>query len=104
MPSPSKVPGSKKFVYFALEDDGQSPQQQQQQEKSRDLPKDVLDKLLKTIGREALREKTPSLQELEQSLQNAMSQMSSEQGQQEKEQQQSSQSGNQVDDGDGMPL
>ncbi|AIF84284.1 uncharacterized protein with a von Willebrand factor type A (vWA) domain [Candidatus Nitrososphaera evergladensis SR1] len=111
MPSPSdKVPpGSKKFVYFALDDDSQSQQQQQQQEKGgSELPKDVLDKLLKAIGREALREKTPSLQELEQSLQNAMSQqMSSEQQgqQQEKEQQQqSSQSGSQVQDGDGMPL
>lgn len=101
MPSPSKAPGSKKFVYFGLDDEGQ--QQKQQQEKGgSDLPKDVLDKLLKTMGREALREKTPSLQELEQSLQNAVSQMPQEQeGQQE---QKSQQSGNKAEDGDGMPL
>jgi uncharacterized protein with von Willebrand factor type A (vWA) domain len=101
MPSPSKAPGSKKFVYFGLDDEGQK-QKQQQEKGSSDLPKDVLDKLLKALGREALREKTPSLQELEQSLQNAVSQTSQEQeGQQE---QKSQQSGNRVDDGDGMPL
>lgn len=101
MPSPSKASGSKKFVYFALDDEGQ--QQKQQQEKGgSDLPKDVLDKLLKTMGREALREKTPSLQELEQSLQNAVSLMPQEQeGNQE---QKSPQSGNKAEDGDGMPL
>jgi uncharacterized protein with von Willebrand factor type A (vWA) domain len=101
MPSPSKAPGSKKFVYFGLDDEGQ--QQKQQQEKGgSDLPKDVLDKLLKAMGREALREKTPSLQELEQSLQNAVSQMPQEQeGNQEQKNQQT---GNKAEDGDGMPL
>lgn len=101
MPSPSKAPGSKKFVYFALDDEGQQ-QKQQQQEKSSELPKDVLEKMLKALGREALREKTPSLQELEQSLQNAVSQMPQEQeGSQE---QKSQQAGNKAEDGDGMPL
>ncbi|MGI0048888.1 MAG: VWA domain-containing protein, partial [Nitrososphaera sp.] len=68
------------------------------------LPRDVLDKLLKALGREALREKTPSLQELEQALQGIMSQ----EGQQEQEsrQQAGSQSGSKGDTGDdsGMPL
>lgn len=101
MPSPSKAPGSKKFVYFSLDDEGQQ-QKQQQQEKSSELPKDVLEKMLKALGREALREKTPSLQELEQSLQNAVSQMPQEQeGSQE---QKSQQAGNKAEDGDGMPL
>jgi uncharacterized protein with von Willebrand factor type A (vWA) domain len=64
----------------------------------------VLDKLLKALGREALREKTPSLQELEQALQGVMSQ----EGQQEQEsrQQAGAQSGSKGDTGDdsGMPL
>ncbi|HEY7508298.1 MAG TPA: VWA domain-containing protein [Nitrososphaera sp.] len=100
MPSPSSAPGSKKFVYFGLDDEGQQ-QKQQQEQGSSELPKDVLDRLLKALGREALREKTPTLQELEQSLQNAASQQQEREGKQE---QQSPQSGNKVDDGDGMPL
>jgi uncharacterized protein with von Willebrand factor type A (vWA) domain len=101
MPSPSKAPGSKKFVYFALDDEGQQ-QKQQQQQGSSELPKDVLDKMLKALGRESLREKTPTLQELEQALQNAASQMSQEQ--QGPQEQKSQQAGNEAEDGDGMPL
>ena len=107
MPSPNRSGGSKKYVYFALDEQGQQEQQKQQQQGNKDLPKDVLDKLLKAAGREALREKTPTLQELEQALQGAMSSLSqaqeSEQQQQE-QQKQGSQTGDKADDGDGLPL
>ncbi|HJS67884.1 MAG TPA: VWA domain-containing protein [Nitrososphaera sp.] len=102
MDSHSSAPGSKKFVYFPMDKEGQ--EQQQESQGSRELPRDVLDKLLKALGREALREKTPSLQELEQALQGVMSQ----EGQQEQEsrQQAGAQSGSKGDTGDdsGMPL
>jgi uncharacterized protein with von Willebrand factor type A (vWA) domain len=100
MASSNSAPGSKKFVYFPLDKEGQ--EQKQQSQGDRELPRDVLDKLLKAIGREALREKTPSLQELEQALQGAMS---SEQDQQT-QQDQSSQIGTEGEVGDdsGMPL
>ena len=102
MDSHSSAPGSKKFVYFPMDKEGQ--EQQQQSQGSRELPRDVLDKLLKALGREALKEKTPSLQELEQALQGVMLQ----EGQQEQEsrQQAGSQSGSKGDTGDdsGMPL
>jgi uncharacterized protein with von Willebrand factor type A (vWA) domain len=84
--------------------DKEGQEQQQESQGSRELPRDVLDKLLKALGREALREKTPSLQELEQALQGVMSQ----EGQQEQEsrQQAGAQSGSKGDTGDdsGMPL
>lgn len=102
MDSHSSAPGSKKFVYFPMDKEGQK--QQQESQGSRELPRDVLDKLLKALGREALREKTPSLQELEQALQGVLSQ----EGQQEQEsrQQAGAQSGSKGDTGDdsGMPL
>ena len=103
MASPSSAPGSKKFVYFPLDKEGQEKKHESQDE--RELSRDVLDKLLKAIGREALREKTPSLQELEQALQGAMSSMSDQQEQQDN-QQSSSQSGSEGDTGNdsGMPL
>jgi uncharacterized protein with von Willebrand factor type A (vWA) domain len=77
MDSPSNAPGSKKFVYFPLDEEGQ--EQMHQSESDRELPRDVLDKLLKAIGREALREKIPSLLELEQALQGTMSEEQQEQ-------------------------
>jgi uncharacterized protein with von Willebrand factor type A (vWA) domain len=58
------------FVYFPIRDFDNA---QNRQDELYDIPKDTLDKLLNVIGREVLREKTPTLQELEQSLQNAMS-------------------------------
>ena len=83
--------GSKKYLYFPLDKEGQEQQQQQQQSQgNRELPRDILDKLLKALGREALKEKTPSLQELEQTLQGAMSSMQ-QQDQQQQQQQQSQQ-------------
>ncbi|HEX7033963.1 MAG TPA: VWA domain-containing protein [Nitrososphaera sp.] len=102
MDSYNSTPGSKKFLYFPL--DKESQEQQQQSQGSKELPRDVLDKLLKALGREALREKTPSLQELEQVLQGAIS--SDMQEEQQSRQESSSQIGNEgeTDDNSGMPL
>ena len=58
-------PDTKKFVYFAAENGGNKYQTLQQKNTANDL----LDKMLKLIGREILREKTPTIQDLEQSLQ-----------------------------------
>jgi uncharacterized protein with von Willebrand factor type A (vWA) domain len=69
--------GTKKFVYFPLDREGLEQRREQQSE--RELPRDILDRLLSAIGREALREKTPSLQELEQTLQGIMSSQSNQQ-------------------------
>ena len=81
--------GSKKYLYFPLDKEGQEQQQQQQQSQgNRELPRDILDKLLKALGREALKEKTPSLQELEQTLQGAMSSMQQQDQQQQQQLQQ----------------
>ena len=71
MDSHSKVPGSRNFMYFPV-DTEDSEKKQEQSEDDRELARDVLDKLLKAIGREALKEKTPSLQELEQILLESM--------------------------------
>jgi len=99
MDSPSNAPGSKKFLYFPLDKKGQ--EQKHQSESDRELPRDVLDKLLKAIGREALREKTPSLQELEQALQGTMSEDQQEQFSKEER----SQTGTDgAGDDSGMPL
>lgn len=103
MPLHSKASGSKKYVYFPLDKEGQQ-QKQEQQKGGSETPKDVLDRLLKAAGREALREKTPTLQELEQALQNAMSSFEGLEGEQQKEQRQGSKAGTQADDGDGLPL
>lgn len=102
MDSHSSAPGSKKFVYFPLDKEGQEQKQQSQSE--RELTRDVLDQLLKALGREALREKTPSLQELEQTLQGVMSSASDQE--QQSRQQPSSPAGSKGETGDdsGMPL
>ena len=102
MASPNSAPGSKRYVYFPPDDAGKDQQQQQQSQGDKELPKDVLDKLLKALGREALREKIPSMQELEQALQGAMS---SQEGQEMQQQQQQPKSGTEGEGGDsGMPL
>jgi len=99
MVSHSNAPGSKKFVYFPLDKEGE--EQKQQSDGNRELPRDALDKLLKAIGREALREKTPSLQELEQALLGTMSQEHQEHFSKEE----SSQTGTDgATDNSGMPL
>jgi len=104
MASRNDAAGSKKFVYFPLDREGQ--EQKQASQNDRELERDVLDKLLKALGREALREKTPSLQELEQALQGTMSSMSQELEQEGTQQQSHSQSGTKGESGDdsGMPL
>lgn len=105
MPSHSKAHGTKKYVYYPTEDQGQQQQQQQQQQQKgkSELAKDVLDKLLKAAGREVLREKTPTMQELEQALQEAMFES---EGQQASPRQQTGQKpGDQDEDaGDSLPL
>ena len=77
MISHNRALGSKKFVYFPLNKEGQDQRQDSQDE--RELSRDLLDQLFKAIGREALKEKTPSLQELEQTLQGVMSSLSKQQ-------------------------
>ncbi|MFL6482464.1 MAG: VWA domain-containing protein [Nitrososphaera sp.] len=73
----NSAPGSKKFIYFTIDKEGHDQGQGSQAE--RELSHDILDKLLNAIGREALKEKTPSLQELEQTLQGVMSSLSKQQ-------------------------
>ncbi len=69
MESHSNALGSKSFVYFSLDTEDQAQEQQQQQSRNeREFSRDALDKLLRAIGKEALKERTPSLQELEQTL------------------------------------
>lgn len=53
-------PSHKEFVYY---------QKQDEQKEQKELSKDALSKLLLALGREAIKEKTPTMQELEQTLQ-----------------------------------
>src|SRR5215831_17861411 len=69
-------PDTKKFVYFGNEDDGDKHQKLLEQSK---IPNELLDEMLKVIGREILREKTPTIQELEQTLQSISQQKQLEQ-------------------------
>src|SRR5919205_2161530 len=64
-------PGSKGFVYFPYEDLKES-QNRREEQQERNISNELLDKLLRTIGREVLREKIPNLQELEQTLQDIL--------------------------------
>jgi uncharacterized protein with von Willebrand factor type A (vWA) domain len=66
----------------------------------------MLDKLLKAIGREALKEKTPSLQELEQTLQGLMSPLSKQQELSQQQQRSGSLADSKDESGDdyGMPF
>ncbi len=77
MPSYNNALGSKKFTYFPLDKEGQEQRQVMQGES--ETFSHMLDKLLKAVGREALKEKTLSLQELEQTLQGLMSSLSKQQ-------------------------
>jgi uncharacterized protein with von Willebrand factor type A (vWA) domain len=70
MPLDNNVLGSKKFTYFPLDKEGQERRQKMQSES--ETLSDMLDKLLRAVGREALKEKTLSLQELGQTLQGLM--------------------------------
>ncbi len=92
MASYNNALGSKKFTYFPAYKVGQD--QRQDSRSDPEITSNMLDKLLKAIGREALKEKTPSLQELEQILQGLKSSLSD---QQEGRQQQQQQSGSMSD-------
>src|SRR5215216_3984082 len=96
--------GSKKFIYFPL--DKEDPEQRQGSQAERELTRNMLDKLLQAIGREALKEKTPSLQELEQTLQGVMSSLSKQQeGSRQQERSGSlADSRNESEDDSGMPF
>jgi uncharacterized protein with von Willebrand factor type A (vWA) domain len=105
MISHNRALGSKKFVYFPLNNEGQDQRQDSQGEQ--EFSKDMLDQLFKAIGREALKEKTPSLQELEQTLQSVMSSLSKQQEISEQQQTTGSLEGNSSEDNrddSGMPL
>ena len=69
-PSDTSDLDARTFIYFPSHrtEDTQKSQQQY----SYDLPRDILDKLLNVIGREVLREKTPTMEELEQTLQGVL--------------------------------
>ena len=69
-------PNTKKFVYFAAENLGNKHQTMHEEKNTVD---DLLDKMLKVIGREVLREKTPTIQDLERSLQDISAQQQHEQ-------------------------
>jgi uncharacterized protein with von Willebrand factor type A (vWA) domain len=100
----NNVLGSKKFLFFPL--DRESEKQSQESSCERELNRNVVDKLLQTIGREALKEKTPNLQELEQTLQGMMSSLSKRQ-ERDRQQERSgmvADSNNESGDESGMPL
>lgn len=69
-------PDTRKYVYFGAENDGDKHHKLLEQQK---IPNELLDKMLKVIGREILREKTPTIQELEESLQSISQQKRPEQ-------------------------
>ena len=74
---PSNInPNTKKFVYFAAENLGNKHQTLREENNAAN---DLLDKMLKVIGREVLREKTPTIQDLERSLQDISAQQQHEQ-------------------------
>ena len=74
---PSNInPNIKKFVYFAAESLGNKHQTLREE---KNAANDLLDKMLKVIGREVLREKTPTIQDLERSLQDIAAQQQHEQ-------------------------
>jgi uncharacterized protein with von Willebrand factor type A (vWA) domain len=74
---PSNInPNTKKFVYFAAENLGNKHQTLHEE---KNAANDLLDKMLKVIGREVLREKTPTIQDLERSLQDISAQQQHEQ-------------------------
>ncbi len=67
-------PNTKKFVYYAAENIGSKYHEE------KNAADGLLDKMLKVIGREVLREKTPTIQDLERSLQDISAQQQHEQG------------------------
>ena len=60
---------ARSFVYFPSRS---SEDTQNIEQRSYDPPRDILDKLLNVVGREVLREKTPTIAELEQTLEDIL--------------------------------
>ena len=58
----------KDFIYFPF-DDKLDGTQRKEDEDEQNLSNETLDELLKTVGREVLKERTPALEELESTLQ-----------------------------------
>ena len=104
MTSYDRALGGKKFIYFPLVKEDQ--EQRQDSQGGRELTRNMLDKLLKAIGREALKEKTPSLQELEQTLQGLMSSLLNQQEGSQQQERSASLAGsrNESEDHSGMPF
>jgi uncharacterized protein with von Willebrand factor type A (vWA) domain len=71
---------AKRYIYFPFSsvEAEQESRRRQQEQGEQNLSSDTLDKLLRIIGREVLREKLPSLQELEQILQDSIANSSTE--------------------------
>ena len=65
---------TKGFIYY-IREDGNSQQQNEGDKmgtEQKNIPNHVLDRLLNAIGREVLKEKTPTLEELEQTLEDVL--------------------------------
>lgn len=60
----------KDFIYFPYDDKLDSSRKEEESEQN--LPNETLDELLKTVGREVLKERTPALEELELVLQEVL--------------------------------
>ena len=65
--------GTKEFVYFPVEETEDQQHRKGENQNTQNIPNEMLEKLLQAIGREALRERTPNLQQLEQILEEVIS-------------------------------
>jgi uncharacterized protein with von Willebrand factor type A (vWA) domain len=65
--------GTKDFVYFPAEETEYHQPKKTEDQNPQNLSKEMLEKLLQAIGREALRERTPDLRQLEQILNEVIS-------------------------------
>jgi uncharacterized protein with von Willebrand factor type A (vWA) domain len=65
--------GTKEFVYFPAEETEDQKYRTREDQNSQNISNEILEKLLQVIGREALRERTPNLQQLEQILEEVIS-------------------------------
>jgi uncharacterized protein with von Willebrand factor type A (vWA) domain len=65
--------GTKDFVYFPAEETEYQQSKKTKDQNPQNLSKEMLEKLLQAIGREALRERTPNLRQLEQILNEVIS-------------------------------
>src|SRR5919205_1764691 len=65
--------GIKNFVYFPAEANEDEQYNKTKDKNPQNFSQEILEKLLQAIGREALREKTPNLQQLEQILNEVIS-------------------------------